>query len=63
VYQVIAVIGQNPFGVGEAFHADRILPATGQLLADLLHDGLDLLGIAPITNHEEIRERGYVAQI
>ena len=61
VYQIVAVIGENPFGVRETFHADRILAAPFELLADLLHDGLDLLGIAPATDHEKIREGSYLA--
>lgn len=60
---IIAIIGQNPFGVREAFHADGIFAALFQLLADFFHDRLDLLGIASTADHEEIRERGYFAQV
>jgi len=60
---VVAVIRQNPLGVGEAFHADRIFAASIQLLANFFHDGLDLLGITSAADHEEIRERGDFAQI
>jgi hypothetical protein len=61
--QKIAVIGQNPFGVGKSFHADRIFAAPFQLLADLFHDGLDLLGIAPAADHEKVGEAGNFTQI
>jgi hypothetical protein len=63
VDQIIPVIRQNPFGVGEAFHADGILAAPFQLLADLFHDGLNLLGIAPAADDEKIGEGGDFAQI
>ena len=60
---VVAVIRQNPLGVGEAFHADRIFAASIQLLANFFHDGLDLLGIAPATDDKKIRECSYLAQV
>jgi len=63
VDQIIAVIRQNPFGVFEAFHADGIFAALIELLADLFHDRLDLLGIASAADHEKIREGGDFAQV
>jgi hypothetical protein len=61
--QIIAIIGQYPFGVGEAFHADWIFAATFQLLAHLFHNGLNLLGITAAADHEKIREGSHFAQI
>jgi hypothetical protein len=61
--QVIAVIRQDPFGVCEAFHANRIFAALIELKADLFHDGLHLLGIASAADHEKIREGGDFAQV
>ena len=63
VNQVVPIIGQNPFCICEAFHADRILAAPFELLANLFHDGLDLFGIVSAANHEEIGESGNLAQI
>jgi hypothetical protein len=63
VNHIVAVISQYPFGVFEAFHADRVLAALIELLADLFHDGLDLLGIASAADHEKIREGGNFTQI
>jgi len=63
VNQVIAIIGQDPFGVGEAFHADGIFAASFKLLADHFHDGLDLLWIASAADDEKIGEGGDFAQI
>ena len=63
VDQIIAVIGQNPFGVFESFHADRIFAALVELRADLFADGLNLLGVGPAADHEEVGERGDFAQV
>jgi len=63
VNQIIAVVGQDPFRVGESFHADRIFAALVELQANLFHDGLDLLGIASTADHKEIGEAGYFAQV
>ena len=63
VNQIIAIIGQDPFGVCEAFHADRILAALIELQSNLFHDGLELLGIASATDHEKIREGSHLAQV
>jgi hypothetical protein len=63
VDQIIPVIRQYPFGVGEAFYADGIFATSFQLLADFFHDGLDLLGIASAADDEKIGERGDFAQV
>jgi hypothetical protein len=63
VDQIIPVIGQNPFGVLETFHTDRVFAALGELPADLFDDGLDLFGIASAANHEEIGEGGNFTQV
>ena len=61
--QVISVIGQHPFRVLKTLHAHRVLAAFLQLQADLFADGLNLLGIGPATDYEEIRERRNAPQI
>ena len=61
--QEVAVVRQNPLGVGEAFHADRIFAALIELLSDFFHNGLDLLRIAAAADHEKIRKGGDVAQV
>ena len=63
VDQVVAVIGKHPFGVGVAFDADRVFAALFQLQADLLGDGLDLLGIGSAANQEEVGEGSDLAQV
>ena len=61
--QVVSVVRQDPLGVRKTFHADRIFAAPVQLLADLFHDRLDLLGVASATDDEEVREAGDFAQV
>ena len=61
--QIVAVIGQNPFRIGESFHANRIFAALIQLLANLFYDGLNLLGIISAADDKEICKSGDVAQI
>lgn len=61
--QIIPEIGQDPFGIREAFYADGVFAAFVELLPDLFADGLDLLRIAPAANHEEVGKRRYFAQI
>jgi hypothetical protein len=61
--QVIAVIGQYPFGICETFHAHWTLAALVELTADLLSDGLNLFGIATGADYKEIGEGGDIAQI
>jgi hypothetical protein len=61
VNQVVAVIGQDPFGVCETFHAHRTLAAFIELTADLLSDGLNLFGIATGANDKKIGEGGDIA--
>lgn len=59
----VAIVGQHPFSVLESFHAGGELLAFGELLADFLADGLDLPGIRPGADYEEISERGNLAQV
>ena len=61
--QVVAVIGQYPFGVCETFHAHRTLAAFIELTADLFGDGLNLFGIATGADHKKVGEGGDIAQI
>jgi hypothetical protein len=63
VDQVVAVIRQDPFRVLEAFHANRIFAALGELLADFFRNRLNLLRIGAGTHDEEIREGRHVAQV
>ena len=61
--QVVAVIRQDPIGVLEAFHADRIFTALSEFLSHFFHDGLDLLGITSAADHEKISEGSHLAQV
>jgi len=63
VDQVIAIIGQNPFSIVEAFYADRVLAPLGQFRTDLFADGLDLLRIRSAADHEKVGERCDLTQI
>jgi len=63
VDEVIAIIGQYPFGVREAFHAHRTLAAFIELPADLFSDGLNLFGIATGADYKKVGEGSDVAQI
>lgn len=57
VDQVVAVIGQYPFGVFETFDTHGIFAALGQLASDLFADSLDLFGIAARADDKVIGER------
>jgi hypothetical protein len=61
--QVVPVIGQNPFCILKTLHIHRVLPASFQLQANFLGDGLDLFGIAPAADDEEIGEGSNTAQV
>ena len=63
VDQTIAVVRQNPLGVGEAFHADRVFAAHFHLLRDFFGDGLNLFRIRAGADHEKVGEAGHVAQV
>lgn len=63
VDQVVAVIGQDPVGVLEAFDTERVLAPIGELCANFFADGLDLARIGPRADNEEICERRDFAQV
>jgi len=63
VDQIIAVIRQDPLGIFETLHTHGVFSHLVKLTADLFGDGLNLSGIAPGCDDEEIRERGDFAQI
>lgn len=61
--QVVAVIGQHPFRVAKAFHADGMFATLIQFRSDLLGDGLDLPRIATGAHHKEVGKRGNLAKV
>jgi len=61
--QQIAVVRQHPFGISEAFHADRILAAQLQLLRHLFRDSLNLFRIRTGADHEKVGEGSHLTQI
>ena len=60
---VFAVVHQNPFGVGIAFHARRNVAVLLQIFFNFVGDGLVLLGIRAAANDQGIGEGGHVAQV
>lgn len=63
MHQKIAVIHQDPFGIGEAFHADGTLSFVLQALGHFIGDRLNLLLVGTGANDKRICERSDVAQI
>src|SRR5437867_3820808 len=56
----IAVVHQNPLGVGITLHARRNVALLLQLLLDLVGDGLVLAGISAAANDQGVSEGGHV---
>jgi len=60
---VIAVVHQDPFSVGIAFHARRDVAVLLQFYLDLIGYRLILPGIGAVADDQRIREGSHVAQI
>src|SRR6476660_1383923 len=63
VDHVVAVIHQDPFGVGITFHARRNVSVLLQLHLDLIGYCLILPRIRAVADDQYLGERGHVAQI
>ena len=63
VNQIVAVVGQDPFGGVEALDVHRILAPLAQLQPHFFTDGLDLAGVAAGADHKKVGKRGHLAQV